>query len=501
MKRTKGMTMKSFALMLFLIPALVFGQEWRRPGGDARVANLKIYNVLDYGVSPDVADNSAALQALIRQMNPYTGSKGGVIYIPAGDTIKFATTLRLDSSQVVSIVGQGGAAGEYGSVLQFTGTGQAITANNPNGIFLRRVGLENLTLIGNANCTDLFYACYTGNLTLKNVDLANCTGKAIHIGNSIVTNLDNIRIYYGSTRAQYGIFLDSLASLAQTTTLIHNMDISGTSVAGVYLANAQNVSIIGGTSESNTGWGIILGSMAALNRIDAVDVEANTLGGIYCAGDNNVFSQLYCGDPVRVVGSANTFSRLRIVNDSLYLAASAEMNVIDGVQFGGTGAMKDSTIHAIYSGVYNKTTGRYIAEDQTANGFSMVKTNKMKYKVNYVHRIYGTAAAPGGGNGIKFSLYDNNWYCSSAIDMLNEGNDNGGSWLKFKTHPRTWTDTDASMTTALVLGPSGEDSRIMALHTLAAGDSVFGKTFIRSADTVMVFWNGTSWQVIKDLNP
>ena len=41
----------------------------------------------------------------------------------------------------------------------------------------------------------------------------------------------------------------------------------------------------------------------------------------------------------------------------------------------------------------------------------------------------------------------------------------------------------------------------LALHTLTAGDSVFGKTFVNAADTTLVFWNGTAWITIQDLAP
>ncbi len=38
----------------------------------------------------------------------------------------------------------------------------------------------------------------------------------------------------------------------------------------------------------------------------------------------------------------------------------------------------------------------------------------------------------------------------------------------------------------------------LQLHTIVAGDSVFGRIFVRDTDTTLVFWNG-EWKVIKDL--
>ena len=39
---------------------------------------------------------------------------------------------------------------------------------------------------------------------------------------------------------------------------------------------------------------------------------------------------------------------------------------------------------------------------------------------------------------------------------------------------------------------------VLILHTIVTGDSIFGRMFVRSTDTTLVFWNG-SWKVIKDL--
>jgi hypothetical protein len=44
-------------------------------------------------------------------------------------------------------------------------------------------------------------------------------------------------------------------------------------------------------------------------------------------------------------------------------------------------------------------------------------------------------------------------------------------------------------------------SIVFELHTIAAGDSVFGNTFIRDTDSVMVSFNGTGWTEIKKIAP
>lgn len=40
-----------------------------------------------------------------------------------------------------------------------------------------------------------------------------------------------------------------------------------------------------------------------------------------------------------------------------------------------------------------------------------------------------------------------------------------------------------------------------ALKTIVAGDSVFGRTFVDRADTVLKTWNGSAWIAVKDLAP
>jgi hypothetical protein len=78
--------MKRLLILLFVFCAsLSYGDGIMRRGGGGNTANLKIYNVLDYGaVGNGVASDSASIQTAI---NTAYAVGGGVVYIPSGTYI------------------------------------------------------------------------------------------------------------------------------------------------------------------------------------------------------------------------------------------------------------------------------------------------------------------------------------------------------------------------------------------------------------------------------
>jgi len=107
---------------------------------------------------------------------------------------------------------------------------------------------------------------------------------------------------------------------------------------------------------------------------------------------------------------------------------------------------------------------------------------------------------PGGGR-----LYEQNG--GGAADRL-LFQPNGGLLQILTEDGNTYIASFSSGETKLYYGGSPKiqmssaGTRIInMLHTIAAGDSVFGNTFIRSTDSCMVTWNGSAWITIQDLTP
>jgi len=458
-----------------------------------------IFNVLDYGAVGTTGTNNYT--AITNAITAAVAAGGGIVFFPIGH-YDFGTTLSMNACQGVTLQGQSGGL-NAGSELHFTGTGQAITMASPVATYLRANKLSELYIMGSATCTDLFYAKYTGDLTIERCMFTGCSSKAIWIGNSIITTLDDIRTYTGTPNMDYGIYLDSLNSYAQTTTNVINANIIGAEVAGIYLGNCQGVNIIGGSPENCSGWGIWMTEDALLNTLVGVDIEANTLGGLFCAGQGNHFINFYLAGQSRITGMGNIFRGGRIAGDTLCLSSASTRNIIEHCATTGDGAVIDSSVSNDIVNLWNATTGNYRAVDITTEGIYNISQNTVPNQLNLTRYTLGTSGTPAGTNAIKFSLDKSKWYSSARIAMQNRANSDGGSRIILQTHPATWTDTEASYTNALILDPDG--AATFANSVLVAGadttvTAVVGTIVFKTSDASFYGCVATSGNKWKKLN-
>ena len=273
---------------------------------DTQTKLREAVSVTDFGASPSVSDNSAALQAAINAT-----PAGGKLYIPAG-TYSYSTGLTRGSA--ITIIGDG-VSGAGGSTLYYTGTGNAFTytgggsasggrfqdfvlqgtASANNGLYIynafNAIRFDKVYVTGfsktNAN------ACYIEDAW--DITFANCTFTNGY--NGVKCGIGSL---YGVVNACKWIASEFL-TLSNTSfslqsgsaNLILGCDFSGqTSVCWVDLANtlatgsnrACNANVIafnymeGGTATNDVG--IKIGQSAT---ISAASIQGNVIDANYMA--------------------------------------------------------------------------------------------------------------------------------------------------------------------------------------------------------------------------
>lgn len=103
----------------------------------------------------------------------------------------------------------------------------------------------------------------------------------------------------------YGIYCTrrNTGELTSANTF-HNPIMEGVSVAGIYLDYAIMNHFIGGTSEGNTGRGVVTTGNSLLNLFTKLDTETNTLGDIQEGGIGNVYRGVYSDSTFTVQAGA-----------------------------------------------------------------------------------------------------------------------------------------------------------------------------------------------------
>jgi len=108
---------------------------------------------------------------------------------------------------------------------------------------------------------------------------------------SVRTTINQIGAWYTGAQPENGIYVTNRGDpLEQTTACTFiNPIIEGVSGDGIVLDHASNNIFIAGTSEGNTGLGILATANSTSNLIQGVDFEVNTAGDIEDYGFNNTY--------------------------------------------------------------------------------------------------------------------------------------------------------------------------------------------------------------------
>ncbi len=109
-----------------------------------------------------------------------------------------------------------------------------------------------------------------------------------------------------------------------------------------------------------------------------------------------------------------------------------------------------------------------------------------------------TTADITGQNDEYISNYVNGQWDFGAANLTTTGTITSGT-INSQT-----ISSAANLTGTLTVGgllTAHQNGLKLALHAVAAGDSVFGHVILRSTDTVLVMWNGTAWATVADLAP
>ena len=178
--------------------------------------------------------------------------------------------------------------GEAGTVLQFTGSGNAVVFDNPGGNanayanWTENVRFENFIIQGNANTTNGLFLRAVRNGIFRHVSVRDVSNACLW-GEALVTNMvENFRCTHHempndvfNVVPAYGIVLGSRgAEDSTTTTTVTNAVIEGISQVGIWImANSFANTFIGGTSEGNLGKGMVIDGQT--NTLINMDFEGN----------------------------------------------------------------------------------------------------------------------------------------------------------------------------------------------------------------------------------
>ena len=212
-----------------------------------RIDKAKIFNVLDYGADPSLANNSAAFNAAIEAA--YDAK--GVVYIPNG-TYKFTSSIMCKDK--VSMIGES----MYDTLLMAM---NSMTLVNIINVDLRGILFKNFTLWNNATLKTGYG--FAGGSTLENY-------------NSAIATFENIRIYgfYNGINGLQesrgvGIF-DSLFINLYIDHCFSGINVSGSGNVYIHcrLANNNNGFYFSHMNNESFDGGTVIGGVCILNNYD-----------------------------------------------------------------------------------------------------------------------------------------------------------------------------------------------------------------------------------------
>ena len=220
------------------------------------------------------------------------------IILPEGN-IAFSVSPNWGHSDI-SIEGQGSGS----TRLSYSGAGSAVEVD-PSAFdvsFRYGIKLQGFLIDCGSNGTAGVYFENISHTLVKDVFAINGGATCVHFDNRLAvlchfeTCGSPISRYTPSSIHQESVRLGTSPSrgLPSTANVFTNFIAEGASLAGIRLLDSTNNTFIGGTSESNTGRGVLISSTSRNNTFVGVDMEANTLVDLRDEGQSTKLDNCFC---------------------------------------------------------------------------------------------------------------------------------------------------------------------------------------------------------------
>lgn len=255
--------------------------------------------------------------------------------------------------------------------LQFNGTGVAVTLK-ATGTNVQNMGLENLLIKGNPNCTDTLYMDDVEKSVFRNLRLEECTGQALQVDNGILNLYENITVSGNgigimTTRPVNGILFEN-----QTTACtVINPIIEGVTGAGISITGGSSANVfIGGTVESGGALykgthGVTIVAGCDRNQFHSLFMEGNSTKDVDDAGNATLWENCTFAsyDSSSTYGLHITGGEGQVVIGGLSEYAKIDAGAVNvtvvGLEFNrltGTGTFTNSSTTTTLVNVTNYTT-------------------------------------------------------------------------------------------------------------------------------------------------
>lgn len=292
----------------------------------------------------------------------------------------------------------GGRVVGFGTVtLKYRGVGNAviIDAGSPVGaVYDFRMGRFNIDVLSTAGHGVYVRSVHHSRLEF-NVRGAGSASAGMRVDFAVCTDFPNFTCsnnegaWTSTTAPLYGLWLDQRAASEECSYCTFQTPIiEGLASHGIYMPNALGNSFIGGTSESNTGYGAVISAPSRTNRFFGTDFEANTAGDIDVLGYSNEFHGVDSDSMIIIAGASALTNKVfggnfrNVVFDAgskgnqftnaVYNRYVLAPVVISGTATNGSAvitAMANTTGVVVGMGVQN------VAGDFVANTFVVSKTS------------------------------------------------------------------------------------------------------------------------------
>lgn len=332
-----------------------------------------VVNVKDpqFGAKGDgVTDDTAAIQAALNAL----GAAGGTVYFPVGQYLVSST---ITTPVVVRLIGEGtcitaASDGATQIIKKSTMTTPVLV------ISTNRSSVEAIEFEGQGGNTGDGIQILAPRVCLRDVSVFSMGNDGIRIGSEAGAencNLWSLQNVASKSNGRDGLRIDDTAAVAGSAncnagTALH-LDLQSNTGAGLYHANAQLNTFVGGAYQSNGTYGIFLSADSDYNAFFGGDPESNSTKDIFVTS-GATGNQFFCPARASTAVTDNDTSTLTMMADQYKLGrglqfpatqvASSNVNTLDDYEEGTwtptyttTGTDFDSvTYDALTGGTYVK---------------------------------------------------------------------------------------------------------------------------------------------------
>ncbi|MCK4642480.1 S-layer family protein [bacterium] len=225
-----------------------------------------------------------------------------------------------------------------------TGTGNIISGNNQNGVYLSGSGTDNNVILGNFIGTNVTGTVDLGNSSsgvyIANSASSNTIGGIVAGAKNVISGNNDRGIYMINSGTDNNVIIGNFIGTNLTGT-----GAIGNTNQGIYITNGPQSNIIGGTTAGER------------------NIVSCNFGGVFISGsgtDNNEVIGNYIGTDV------NGTSDLGNASDGVIITNSAQGNTIGGTIAGSGNVISGNNQSGIFltgSATNNKIIGNYIGTD------------------------------------------------------------------------------------------------------------------------------------------